>query len=189
MGKVKNLIGQRYGRLTVIEQHGFTEKNKYGCRQAIWYCKCDCGNYCEMASGTLTRKRNNHSCGCLAREHLLDMANGNITHRMTGTRLYGCYKGMISRCYRKKDIHYNAYGGRGIVVCDEWKNDAKAFIDWAITNGYSDDLTIERINVNGNYEPSNCTWIPMSEQYKNKQSNHDKQPLPTPYEPQEGSEG
>jgi hypothetical protein len=88
---------------------------------------------------------------------------------------------MMSRCYRKKDIHYKAYGGRGIVVCDEWKNNAKAFIDWAITHGYSDDLTIERIDVNGNYEPSNCTWIPMSEQYKNKQSNYNKQPLPQPY--------
>jgi hypothetical protein len=126
-------------------------------------------------------KNKNHSCGCLAKEHLKDMANGNITHGMTGTRLYGCYKGMMSRCYRKKDIHYKAYGGRGIVVCDEWKNNAKAFIDWAITHGYSDDLTIERIDVNGNYEPSNCTWIPMSEQYKNKQSNYNKQPLPQAY--------
>ena len=181
MSKVRDLTGMRFGRLTVIEQHGFTEKNKYGSRQAIWYCKCDCGNYCEMASGTLTRKRSNHSCGCLAKEHLEDMAKGNITHGMTGSRLLGCYKGMMSRCYREKDIHYNAYGKRGIIVCDEWKNDKQAFIDWALQNGYSDDLTIERIDVNGNYEPSNCTWIPMSEQYKNKQSNCNKEPLPEPY--------
>lgn len=67
---VKNLIGLKFGRLTVVEQHGFTEKNKHGIRQAVWYCKCDCGNYCEMASGTLTRQRNNHSCGCLAKEHM-----------------------------------------------------------------------------------------------------------------------
>ena len=99
------------------------------------------------------------------------MANGNIMHNMTGTRLYGCYKGMMSRCYREKDIHYNAYGGRGITVCAEWKNNAKAFINWALSNGYSDDLTIERIDVNGNYEPSNCTWIPMKDQYDNKRQN------------------
>jgi hypothetical protein len=100
---------------------------------------------------------------------------------MTGTRLYGCYKGMMSRCYREKDIHYNAYGKRGIVVCEKWKDNPIAFIEWALSHGYSDDLTIERIDVNGNYEPSNCKWIPMSEQYKNKQSNCKKMPLPEPY--------
>lgn len=88
---------------------------------------------------------------------------------------------MMSRCYRPKDIHYNAYGKRGITVCEEWKNKPKAFIEWALANGYSDDLTIERINVNGNYDPSNCTWIPMAKQYKNKQSNCNKMPLPEPY--------
>lgn len=181
IGEVKDLVGQKFGKLTVVEQHGFTNKNKHGFRQAIWYCKCDCGNYCEMPSGTLTRKRNNHSCGCLAKKHLAEMSKNNVTHGMTGTRLYGCYKGMIGRCYREKDIHYNAYGKRGITICNEWKNNPKAFIDWALANGYSDDLTIDRIDVNGNYEPSNCRWIPMSEQYKNKQSNHMKQPLPEPY--------
>ena len=171
MSKVRDLTGMRFGRLTVIEQHGFTERNKHGSRQALWLCKCDCGNYCEMESGTLTRKRNDHSCGCIAKEHLADMAKNNVTHGMTGTRLYGCYKAMKSRCYREKDIHYNAYGKRGIKVCEEWKNDPTSFVDWALANGYSDELTLERIDVNGNYEPSNCTWIPMSEQYKNKQSN------------------
>lgn len=181
IGEVKDLVGQKFGKLTVVEQHGFTNKNKHGRRYAVWYCKCDCGNYCEMSSDTLTRKRSDHSCGCLAKKHLAEMSKNNITHGMTGTRLYGCYKGMIGRCYREKDIHYNAYGKRGITVCNEWKNNPKAFIDWALANGYSDDLTIDRIDVNGNYEPSNCRWIPMSEQYKNKQSNYMKQPLPDPY--------
>lgn len=99
------------------------------------------------------------------------MSKNNITHGMTGSRLLGCYKAMMSRCYREKDIHYNAYGKRGIVVCDEWRNDKNTFIQWALTNGYSDNLTIDRIDVNGIYEPPNCRWIPMSEQYKNKQSN------------------
>lgn len=177
MGKVKDLTGQKFGRLTVIEQSGYTEKNQYGSRYAVWLCRCDCGNYCKMDTGTLKR-RGNHSCGCLAREHLLDMSRNNITHNMTGTRLYGCYKGMMSRCYRERDVHYNAYGRRGITVCDEWKSNPKSFIEWALSHGYSDDLTIERIDVDGNYEPSNCTWVPMSEQYKNKQSNHRKLPAP-----------
>lgn len=181
LGVVKDITGKRFGKLTVIKRCGYGKFNKHGSRYAIWLCLCDCGNYCKRDTATLNRKRSDHSCGCLAKEHLRDMSNGNITHGMTGTRLYNCYKGMISRCYREKDIHYRAYGGRGIVVCDEWKNNPKTFIDWALTHGYSDDLTIERINVNGNYEPSNCTWIPMSEQYKNKQSNCRKCELPEPY--------
>lgn len=171
MGKVKDLTGQKFGRLTVIKQSGFGDKNKHGSRYAKWLCKCDCGNYCERTTDILKKSRNDHSCGCLAKEHLDDMAKANTTHGMTGSSLYGCYKGMMSRCYRPKDIHYNAYGKRGITVCKEWKNKPKAFIEWALANGYSDDLTIERIDVNGNYEPSNCTWIPMSEQYDNKRQN------------------
>ena len=180
MGKVKDLVGKKFGKLTVLEQHGFTEKNKHGCRYAIWYCACDCGGFCEMDTRTLTSK-GNHSCGCLAKEHLRDMAKGNITHGMTNTGIYRSYKAMMSRCYREKDIHFNAYGKRGISVCDEWKGHPETFIEWGLQHGWEEHLTLERINVNGNYEPSNCEWIPMSEQYKNKQSNHNKMPLPKPY--------
>ena len=88
MGKIIDLIGQRFGRLVVVDKCG---KDKNG-KNTIWLCKCDCGNYCEMASGTLTRKRSNHSCGCLAKEHLKDMANGNITHGMSNTGIYCSYK-------------------------------------------------------------------------------------------------
>lgn len=191
MRKVKDLVGQKFGRLTVIKQNGFSNKNKFGGRYAKWLCKCDCGNYCEMTTDNLTRNRCNHSCGCLAKEHLDAMAKANVTHGMSGTRLYGCYKAMMSRCYREKDIHYHAYGQRGITVCDEWRHNAKAFIDWAVSNGYSDNLTLERIDVNGNYEPQNCTWIPMADQYKNKQSNYNKMHLPHPFfepTPEEGEQ-
>lgn len=180
MGHVKDITGQKYGKLTVIRQDGFTKINKHGSRYAVWLCKRDCGNYCHMDTGTI-KNPGNHSCGCLAIEHLKDMCAKNVTHGMTGSRLLGCYKGMMSRCYREKGIHYNAYGKRGITVCDEWKNSKQSFINWALSHGYADDLTIERIDVNGNYEPSNCKWIPMSEQYKNKQSNCMKMPLPEPY--------
>lgn len=175
MGKVKNLVGKKFGKLTVIGFIGISKR-----RYAMWQCICDCGNECIRTTDSLKRK-GNHSCGCSAKEHLEEMAKNNITHGLTGSRLLNCYKAMISRCYREKDIHYNAYGKRGITVCDEWVNNKLSFINWALSNGYSDNLTLERINVNGNYEPSNCCWIPMKDQYKNKQSNCDKNKLPEPY--------
>lgn len=174
--KGKDIAGQRFGKLIAVERVGTDER-----RNALWLCKCDCGGETVRSVSELN-KRGNHSCGCLGKEHLKKMSEDNVIHGMTGTRLYGCYKNMMSRCFREKDIHYNAYGKRGITVCDEWKHNSRAFIDWALNNGYSDNLTLERINVNGNYEPSNCTWIPMKDQYKNKQSNWWKQYLPKPYE-------
>lgn len=174
--KGADISGQKFGMLTAIKRIGKDNHNN-----ALWLCECDCGNECVRPVVEL-RRRDNHSCGCKAKENLAKMAKGNITHGMTGSRLLGCYKAMMSRCYREKDIHYNAYGKRGITVCDEWNCHSDAFIEWALNNGYSDDLTLERIDVNGNYEPSNCTWIPMSEQYKNKQSNcHKQMPLPEPW--------
>ena len=177
MGEHKNLSGEKFGRLTVIEQVGYTKPNKHGGRYAIWKCKCDCGNYIERTTDVL--KRGKSSCGCRKKEILNKMSNGNITHNMTHTRLYRIYKGMIGRCFYPKNQRYNAYGGRGITVCDEWKNNREKFFEWALANGYSDELTIERVDVNGNYCPENCCWIPMKEQYKNKQSNARK--LPAPY--------
>ena len=147
-------------------------------------CKCDCGRYVERTTDVL--KRCKSSCGCKQMEHLRNMSENNITHNMTNTRLYRIYKGMIGRCYYKCTDRYNCYGGRGITVCDDWKNNRQLFFDWALANGYEDNLTIDRINVNGNYDPSNCRWIPMIEQYKNKQSNS-TQPLPQPYKESESN--
>lgn len=176
MGKVKDLTGQKFGRLTVVKHIGFTEPNKYGSRHAIWKCKCDCGNYIDRTVDVIRRGKS--SCGCKQKENLKNMSMNNVTHNMSKTRLYRIYKGMIARCYYKCSQRYNVYGGRGIKVCDEWKNDRIKFFEWALQNGYSDELTIERMDVNGNYCPDNCKWIPASEQYKNKQSN--AQPLPQP---------
>ncbi len=178
--KSKDITSQRFGRLIAIKKVGTDSR-----RNAIWLCKCDCGNECQRIVAELTKNKN-HSCGCLSKEQLKDMSKGNVTHGMTNTGIYRSYKAMMSRCYREKDVHYNAYGKRGIVVCKEWKDNPKAFIEWGLSNGLQEHLTLERINVNGNYEPSNCKWIPMSEQYKNKQSNCNKMPLPEPYKESEG---
>lgn len=166
MSKVKDLTGQRFGRLIVIEQHGSTEPNKYGSRYALWYCKCDCGNTCEVPSSNLGKRTN--SCGCLAKEHLAEMSKGNVTHGMAKTHLYRCYHHMLRRCYQTNSDHYHMYGGRGITVCEEWRSGFEAFRDWAFKNGYQEELSLDRIDVNGNYEPSNCRWINAKDQCHNK---------------------
>ena len=164
-----DITGNRYGMLEVIEQHGFTEKNKYGQRHSIWYCKCECGNYVERTIDVL--KKGKSSCGCKQIKNLQNMSLKNKTHNMSKTRLYRIYKGMINRCYYKSCERYKAYGGRGINICDEWKNDNKSFFKWALENGYSESLTIDRINNDLGYCPNNCRWVTNEQQYKNKRQN------------------
>lgn len=165
----KDLTGEKFGRLTVIKQQGYTKPNKYGQRHAIWYCRCDCGEYVCRTTDVL--KRGKSSCGCRQKEILNEMSEKNKKHGLSRNRIYGIWKNMNSRCYRKNDIHYPAYGARGITVCDEWKNDASTFFRWAFENGYQDNLTIERKNNDKGYCPENCTWVTKEEQYKNKRQN------------------
>ena len=154
-GKLKDLTGLKFGKLTVISFSHMKGKHSY------WDCICECGNAHTVRSDCL-KCGFVKSCGCM-----------NTTDRMKPDsikkhRLYSIYWGMRQRCYNNKQKHYDRYGGRGITVCDEWLNDFKAFYDWAMTNGYRDDLTIDRINNDGNYEPSNCRWVTMKEQNSNK---------------------
>ena len=159
---VKDLTGERFGRLVAVNR---VENGKH--RQSKWLCKCDCGNYCIVFSANLKRMHT-QSCGC----HRVNTSSmKHRKHGMHNTKIYNAWNGMKSRCFNKNDKYYLNYGGRGITVCDEWKNDFKAFFDWAMENGYSDKLTIDRIDVNGNYEPSNCRWVTQKVQQNNRTNN------------------
>lgn len=161
MGKIIDLTGQRFGRLTVLEIDCMPHKG-----HSRWICVCDCGEYVSVPSDCL-RLGKSKSCGCLYRETI---RTAGQKHGLRHTRLYQTWRSMKDRCYNPNNKWYKDYGGRGIYVCEEWRNDVKAFYDWAIANGYRDDLTIDRINVDGNYEPSNCRWADKKTQSNNRRA-------------------
>lgn len=164
MARYIDITGKRCGRLTVIREVG-----NDGRGEKKWLCKCDCGNETIVKSSKL-RNGITRSCGCLQKE-MRD--NGNHkTHGMTNTKLYVIWCNMKKRCLSPGDIMYAHYGGRGITVCEEWQNDFCRFSEWSLTNGYKEGLSIERIDVNGNYEPDNCKWITKTEQYLNRTDSH-----------------
>lgn len=153
-----DLTGMRYGKLTVLKQ-GERFHNKI-----TWECQCDCGNKITVLPNSL-RTGNTKSCGCLSGKH------GG-----TKTRLYVVWCRMMDRCYKPYVERYKNYGGRGIIVCDEW-HDFANFREWAIASGYDQnakhyECTLDRIDVNGNYCPSNCRWISMNEQMQNTTRTH-----------------
>lgn len=158
MPNLINLTGESFGRLTVIERCGSIDGH------AAWLCKCICGNT-TVVNGKWLRAGRTTSCGCYHKEML---SKRSKTHGMTNTRLYRIWHDMKNRCFYEKDKHFKDYGGRGITVCAEWKNSFEKFSEWAIKNGYSDTLTIDRINNDGNYEPQNCRWATRKQQCENR---------------------
>lgn len=162
-----DLIGQKYGRLTVVEFCGI--KN----RKATWKCVCDCGMV-VIATGNNLRSGTTKSCGCLRRETTRARGKANTTHGNSHdnrTRLYTIWCGMRQRCSNRNRTAYPLYGGKGVLVCDEWNN-FDAFKAWALSHGYADNLSIDRIDHNGNYEPDNCRWITISENVARANKNH-----------------
>lgn len=176
MGKNSvDLAGRRFGRLLVLER-AEDHITKSGKRIKRWKCLCDCGNETIVRYGNLKNSKTN-SCGCLHKEVVGGL---NRKHGLSGKcgRIYSLWKSIKYRCYCKTSRDYPNYGGRGIVMCDEWKEDFQSFYEWAISNGYVEEktekgvniLTIDRIDVDGNYEPSNCRFVTNSVQARNKRN-------------------
>ena len=161
-------IGEKYGRLTVIDIIPSVDANK----GYSWKCRCDCGKETVVSPRKLITGLTK-SCGCWKRDRVkTESIFDRTTHGGRHERLYSIWRGMIQRCERKENHDYPNYGGRGIAVCHEWRHDYAAFREWAVSNGYSEELTIERKNVNGNYCPENCTWIALKAQARNRRTSH-----------------
>jgi len=154
---IENLVDEVFGHLTVLE---LANKHRRG---NSWVCKCDCGNKIILSTCRLIDQKNrgaNKSCGCKNKKQ----------NRMSKehSRIYQIWKGMIYRCYKPTKSGYERYGGKGVTVCDEWRYDFAPFLEWALANGYSDVLTIDRIESTKPYGPSNCRWSDYFTQEANR---------------------
>lgn len=171
--KIKtDIIGVRFGRL-IVQSYSHSEKRTKSNGSKHYYnCLCDCSNTCIKERCSL-KCGNTSSCGCIRSEMLTkrNKETGSLHgDSVKYERLHNSWSAMLNRCDHTNNKNYDLYGGRGIKVCDEWHK-WEVFRDWALDNGYNDGLTIDRIDRNGNYEPSNCRWVTMDVQANNKSNN------------------
>lgn len=166
LDKYRELIGKKFGKLTIVDvktkQLYYPNGSKNGL-DVEYVCQCECGNTTLVKRYRLLEGKT-MSCGCLRKEL---SKKRKTKHGLCYTRLNRIYNEMKNRCLCKTSDKYKYYGGRGISICEDWKNDFRSFYDWALENGYSDKLTIDRINNDGNYEPSNCRWATRCQQSQN----------------------
>lgn len=166
MDTVYDITGMRFGMVRVVR---ITNERKSHKRQ--WLCECDCGNEFTTDSYKL-RHGDTVSCGCKRKTHNILAHAARRSHGMSGTRLYHIWRGIINRATDGICENHNvSYKKLGITVCDEWRKDFVSFYDWSISNGYADNLSIDRIDPYGNYEPNNCRWATIKQQANNRTDN------------------
>lgn len=153
---LNSLIGKKFNMLTIISHK---KKGKYNVNYFV--CKCDCGNTTEIRVSHIFHD-NQKSCGCISRKY---------ENSVVGDAIYDTWNRMMHRCYDINHHKYPRYGARGVIICNEWKNNYDNFYNWAINNGFELGLSIDRINNDGNYEPSNCRWATRKQQMNNTSRN------------------
>ena len=163
MSKYIDLTGRQFGDWKVVRYAGTTKNG-----QAKWMCECKCGTK-RAVIGSNLRNRSSRNCGCIRAEKL---KNKEETHKMSKSRLYNIWKEILQRTTNEKNKNYRYYGGRGIGICNEWRENFETFAKWSNENGYSPNMTIERRDNSKGYQPDNCYWATMKEQSRNKRSNH-----------------
>jgi len=159
MAILNDLTGKTFGNWKVLYRNGSTPN-----KASIWHCRCLlCGSESDVAGYSLTSGSSTKCRSCVPRE--------TLSKPYRKSRLYNIYRGMMQRCYAESNSHFQHYGKRGIHVCEEWYKNPDAFISWALSSGYEDGLSIDRINVNEGYCPENCRWIPLAKQAQNRSVN------------------
>ena len=173
MPKAKNLVGNKYGRLLVVDRIRKFENNRW---RTYYKCNCECGKTITTRNDGLVRGTT-LSCGCYHLEKTGSINRGKptatLTHGQSHTRLYKVFRDMKTRCYNKNSPDYKNYGGRGITICDEWLKDFLSFARWAFLNGYDPtapkmQCTIDRIDNDKGYAPNNCRWVDIATQNRNR---------------------